>query len=274
MGLLRTKGIDTLILIGTQTPNCIRATAYDAIARDYQTIVIGDCTSSASKAVQTSNLRDLENAGVIVVKKADGLSKTLHKLSCPGTIYQLKASLSFMKREMYRAFEFPATVSIGDAAYAILNSFQAEFGHCYGIECKGVRYEDEMQAMYSEEPSQSLKVPLSQMNLVKGDGMILIYAYGSDWKFIIKVTKVIPDGDLSVVLKIIKGDGQGIIEDIFPYDLAGAVEFTKKTNKPFPLKAFFEDLYEDVTWDYRDFDLNTQNRDLAELFKSNAIRLR
>lgn len=69
--LLKTKGIDTVILLGTQTPNCIRATAYDAIARDYQTFIIDDCTSSATQAIQKANLYDLEQAGVKVIAKAD-----------------------------------------------------------------------------------------------------------------------------------------------------------------------------------------------------------
>lgn len=62
------NGIHTLLIAGTQTPNCVRATAFDAVSYDYRTIVIADCTSSASDAVQKSNLEDMQNAGVEVIR--------------------------------------------------------------------------------------------------------------------------------------------------------------------------------------------------------------
>jgi len=38
--LLRRLGISTLVLAGTQYPNCIRATAVDAMSRDYRVVVL------------------------------------------------------------------------------------------------------------------------------------------------------------------------------------------------------------------------------------------
>ncbi len=77
--LLKTYDIDTLVLVGTQTPNCIRATAYDAAARNYRTIVINDCTSSATTTIQKANLQDLANAGIEVLQDADELHKLLNQ---------------------------------------------------------------------------------------------------------------------------------------------------------------------------------------------------
>ena len=50
--LLRARGIGTLVLAGTTTPNCIRTTCYDALSLDYNVAVIEDCTSSRTPAVQ------------------------------------------------------------------------------------------------------------------------------------------------------------------------------------------------------------------------------
>jgi len=61
--LLRRLGVDTVILTGTTTPNCIRTTCYDAISLDYSVVVLEDCCSSNSDAIQEANLLDMANVG-------------------------------------------------------------------------------------------------------------------------------------------------------------------------------------------------------------------
>lgn len=61
--LLRRLGVDALLLAGTTTPNCIRSTFYDAISLDYNAIVLSDCTSSVTPAVQEANLSDMQRVG-------------------------------------------------------------------------------------------------------------------------------------------------------------------------------------------------------------------
>jgi nicotinamidase-related amidase len=48
--------VDSVVLCGVQTPNCIRATAVDALGLDYGVVVLGDATASKSDAVQENNL--------------------------------------------------------------------------------------------------------------------------------------------------------------------------------------------------------------------------
>jgi nicotinamidase-related amidase len=62
--LLQRLGIKRLILAGTQYPNCIRATAVDAISLDYETVVCTDACSAASPEVATANIYDLERMGI------------------------------------------------------------------------------------------------------------------------------------------------------------------------------------------------------------------
>jgi nicotinamidase-related amidase len=69
--LLNRLAIKTLVITGVQTPNCIRTTAYDAIAYDFDTIVISDCTAAASDEVHQYNLDDMANIGVKIQKKAE-----------------------------------------------------------------------------------------------------------------------------------------------------------------------------------------------------------
>ena len=61
--LLRRLGVDTVLLAGTTTPNCIRTTCYDAISLEYSVAVLTDCTSSASPEIQQANLADMERIG-------------------------------------------------------------------------------------------------------------------------------------------------------------------------------------------------------------------
>jgi nicotinamidase-related amidase len=58
--LLQRLGIKRLVLAGTQYPNCIRATAVDAISLDYETVVCTDACSAASPEVAAANIYDLE----------------------------------------------------------------------------------------------------------------------------------------------------------------------------------------------------------------------
>ncbi|UNT94022.1 isochorismatase family protein [Allobaculum sp. Allo2] len=53
-----------MLVSGTQTPNCVRATAFDAFQYGYRTILLENCTSSANPQVQKANLDDLEKAGI------------------------------------------------------------------------------------------------------------------------------------------------------------------------------------------------------------------
>lgn len=71
--LLRRLGVDTVILTGTTTPNCIRATCYDAISLDYGVTVLSDCCSSNTAEIQRSNLRDMGNIGAEIRSSASFL---------------------------------------------------------------------------------------------------------------------------------------------------------------------------------------------------------
>ncbi|MEM3192173.1 MAG: isochorismatase family cysteine hydrolase [Candidatus Micrarchaeia archaeon] len=65
--ILRRLGVDTVAITGTQTPNCIRATAYDADMNDFDTVIISDCISSQTSEVQEANIRDFINVGFTVL---------------------------------------------------------------------------------------------------------------------------------------------------------------------------------------------------------------
>ncbi|KXZ55555.1 hypothetical protein GPECTOR_2g1104 [Gonium pectorale] len=62
--VLRRLRIRRVALCGVQTPNCVRATAVDALGHDYETVVLSDATASKSEAVQEANLEDMRCMGI------------------------------------------------------------------------------------------------------------------------------------------------------------------------------------------------------------------
>ncbi|OAY53034.1 probable inactive nicotinamidase At3g16190 isoform X1 [Manihot esculenta] len=62
---LQTEGIKSLVIVGVQTPNCIRQTVFDAVALDYENVsVIVDATAAATPDVHVANIFDMKNIGV------------------------------------------------------------------------------------------------------------------------------------------------------------------------------------------------------------------
>ncbi|XP_020097510.1 probable inactive nicotinamidase At3g16190 isoform X2 [Ananas comosus] len=63
--LLQNSGIKNLVVVGVQTPNCIRQTVFDAVSLDYQHVsVISDATAAATPEIHFANMRDMKNIGV------------------------------------------------------------------------------------------------------------------------------------------------------------------------------------------------------------------
>lgn len=65
--LLKRAGINTVVLMGTTTPNCIRATCYDAFSLKYNVVVLEDATSSRMPEVQAANIEDMRYMGAHIM---------------------------------------------------------------------------------------------------------------------------------------------------------------------------------------------------------------
>lgn len=66
-GILAARGIGTVVLIGTTTPNCIRTSCYDALSLGYNVAVVEDATSSRNDRVQESNMEDMAFIGARII---------------------------------------------------------------------------------------------------------------------------------------------------------------------------------------------------------------
>ena len=62
--VLRRLGVKTVILAGTQYPNCVRGTAADAMSYDYETVICTDACSAKTPEVTEANIFDMKNMGI------------------------------------------------------------------------------------------------------------------------------------------------------------------------------------------------------------------
>jgi maleamate amidohydrolase len=58
-GVLLSKGIDTIVLVGCTTSGCVRATAIDAMSSNFRLVVASDCVGDRALGPHEANLFDL-----------------------------------------------------------------------------------------------------------------------------------------------------------------------------------------------------------------------
>ena len=81
--ILRRLGVRTVILAGTATPNCVRTTAYDALALDYNVVLLSDGTASRTEDIQRANMEDMAAVGAHVMSVAELESYDEHAIPDP-----------------------------------------------------------------------------------------------------------------------------------------------------------------------------------------------
>ena len=102
--ILRRLGVNTIVLAGTTTPNCVRTTCYDAIALEYNAVVLTDCCSSQTEEIQRVNLEDMQRSGAILMDSAAFAAYG------PETVPDLSAAI---RAEMAESTAFPEPFAAG-----------------------------------------------------------------------------------------------------------------------------------------------------------------
>ncbi len=75
--MLRRLGISHLVVTGTQLPNCVRATVYDALCLDYDVTLIIDACSAQTQEIAAANITDMAHVGVQCLSSRDFLQGRL-----------------------------------------------------------------------------------------------------------------------------------------------------------------------------------------------------
>jgi hypothetical protein len=76
--ILTRLGVHKLFICGVQTPNCIRATVTDAIAYDYDVVLVSDAVTAKTPEIHQANLLDLKNMGVVIANTDEVISMLKH----------------------------------------------------------------------------------------------------------------------------------------------------------------------------------------------------
>lgn len=71
--LLTSRGIDTILLGGTSTSGCVRATAMDGIALGFRPLVVEECCGDRSVEAHQANLFDIDQKYGDVISHAEAL---------------------------------------------------------------------------------------------------------------------------------------------------------------------------------------------------------
>jgi nicotinamidase-related amidase len=58
--ILRNSGVETVVIVGTATNICCESTARSAFFRDYQVVVVGDCTASFDQGMHDAALKTID----------------------------------------------------------------------------------------------------------------------------------------------------------------------------------------------------------------------
>ena len=69
--ILRRLHVETVILIGTTTPNCIGTACYDANALEYNVVILEDCCSSQTDEIQRANIEDMRRMGAVILNSKE-----------------------------------------------------------------------------------------------------------------------------------------------------------------------------------------------------------
>ncbi|HHY41095.1 MAG TPA: cysteine hydrolase [Syntrophaceticus sp.] len=90
--LLRRLNVNQIVVTGIQTPNCIRATVWDANSLDYEVIVLTDGTAAKTPDVHRANLYDMQNIGIQLMATDEFISH-LPNLPKNNYLQEIRASI-------------------------------------------------------------------------------------------------------------------------------------------------------------------------------------
>jgi nicotinamidase-related amidase len=65
--ILHRLGIQNLAVCGTQYPNCVRSTIFDAVSYGYHVTLVTDAASAQTDEIAQANITDIKNIGVTCI---------------------------------------------------------------------------------------------------------------------------------------------------------------------------------------------------------------
>lgn len=166
--------------------------------------------------------------------------------------YKITVTLKGFEKRIKRKFLINDNLKMEDFCRAVIVSMNGELEHLYSLKYKNTyyicMYMDKTD--YNEVKMNSLRI--GKLLLDEKDKLELIYDFGDNWVFKIKVDKVM-DGHNDKNIELIEGIGCGIEED------CGGI---------WGLENLIDNKDNDWGYDYDDFDIEEINKMLDKHYNT------
>ncbi len=73
-GILRARGVDTLVIVGATTSGCVRATVIDAMSLNFRPVVLTDCVGDRAMGPHEANLFDMGQKYANLMQASDAIT--------------------------------------------------------------------------------------------------------------------------------------------------------------------------------------------------------
>ncbi|STX17531.1 plasmid pRiA4b ORF-3 family protein [Lactobacillus acidophilus] len=133
--------------------------------------------------------------------------------------YEIRVKLKSFKPSTWRRFIISGNTSVKTLEVAMLDMFNADFGHMFDLLNKKTQERFENAESIAEakdwDPATGIDYEKAKVShFEKRDKLLLTYDYGDSWEFEVDIKNITTDQAAPKCPKILSGKGYGIIDDI------------------------------------------------------------
>lgn len=133
--------------------------------------------------------------------------------------YEIRVKLKSFKPSTWRRFIISGNTSVKTLEVAMLDMFNADFGHMFDLLNKKTQERFENAESIAEakdlDPATGIDYEKAKVSYFeKRDKLLLTYDYGDSWEFEVDIKNITTDQAAPKCPKILSGKGYGIIDDI------------------------------------------------------------
>lgn len=133
--------------------------------------------------------------------------------------YEIRVKLKSFKPSTWRRFIISGNTSVKTLEVAMLDMFNADFGHMFDLLNKKTQEHFENAESIAEakdwDPATGIDYEKAKVSYFeKRDKLLLTYDYGDSWEFEVDIKNITTDQAAPKCPKILSGKGYGIIDDI------------------------------------------------------------
>ena len=133
--------------------------------------------------------------------------------------YEIRVKLKSFKPSTWRRFIISGNTSVKTLEVAMLDMFNADFGHMFDLLNKKTQERFENAVSIAEakdwDPATGIDYEKAKVSYFeKRDKLLLTYDYGDSWEFEVDIKNITTDQAAPKCPKILSGKGYGIIDDI------------------------------------------------------------